>query len=52
MDQKYNAITTVIKREIGNVILISPEVNYNYNAQASLFAGTSDEFEEPGQGQT
>lgn len=42
-----DAITTVIKREISNVILISPEVNYNYNAQASLFAGTSDEFEEP-----
>lgn len=41
------AETTVTKRDIGNVILMSPEVNYNYNAQASLFAGTSDDAEEP-----
>ena len=41
------AETTVVKRPIKNVILLSPEVNYNYNAQASLFAGASDEIEEP-----
>lgn len=41
------AITAVQKRPIGNVILLSPEVNYNFNAQASLFAGTSDDAEEP-----
>ena len=32
---------------VGNVILISPEVNYHFNAQASLFAGTSDDSQEP-----
>lgn len=41
------AVTTVTKKPIGNVILFSPEVNYHFNAQASLFAGTSDETEEP-----
>lgn len=42
-----NAVTTVQPRPIGNAILMSPEVNYHFNAQASLFAGTSDESEEP-----
>lgn len=42
-----NAVTTVTRRPIGNVILMSPEVNYHFNAQASLFAGTSDDAEEP-----
>lgn len=42
-----NAKTTITRRPIGNVLLLSPEVNYNYNAQASLFAGTSDATEEP-----
>ena len=32
---------------VGNVILLSPEVNYHFNAQASLFAGTSDDAQEP-----
>ncbi|MCQ2554238.1 MAG: alpha/beta hydrolase [Clostridia bacterium] len=41
------AQTTVEKRDIKNVILLSPEVNYKHNAQASLFAGTNDESEEP-----
>ena len=41
------ALTTVEKKEIGNAILLSPEVNYEFNAQASLFAGTSDAVEEP-----
>lgn len=41
------AVTTVTKHEIGNAILLSPEVNYEYNAQASLFAGTSDSVQEP-----
>lgn len=42
-----NADTELKPRDIKNVILFSPEVNYNFNAQASLFAGTSDESEEP-----
>ncbi|MDO4199043.1 MAG: alpha/beta fold hydrolase [Erysipelotrichaceae bacterium] len=42
-----NAITAVEPKDISTVILLSPEINYNYNAQASLFAGTSDENEEP-----
>lgn len=42
-----NAVTTLTKRSIEDVILLSPEVNYHFNAQASLFAGTSDESEEP-----
>lgn len=41
------AETTVQKKEIRNVIMFSPEVNYSFNAQASLFAGTSDDVEEP-----
>lgn len=41
------AQTVVEPRNIGNVILLSPEVNYHFNAQASLFAGTSDETQEP-----
>lgn len=41
------AETTVQKKDIRNVILFSPEVNYSFNAQASLFAGTSDDVEEP-----
>ena len=42
-----DADTTVTARPVHNVILFSPEVNYNYNAQASLFAGTSDDEDEP-----
>ena len=34
-------------KDIKNVILMSPEVNYNPNTQASLFAGTSDANEFP-----
>lgn len=48
--QDYNnpeAVTNVTKKDIKNVILMSPEVNYNENAQASLFAGTSDANEYP-----
>lgn len=41
------ADTQVVKQNVANVILLSPEVNYGYNAQASLFAGTSDATEEP-----
>ena len=41
------AVTTLQRRELGGAILLSPEVNYHFNAQASLFAGTSDESEEP-----
>jgi len=32
---------------IKNIILISPEVNYEHSAQASLFAGTTDYDSEP-----
>ena len=39
--------TNVSYKDIRNVILLSPEVNYEYSAQASLFAGTSDESTEP-----
>jgi len=42
-----NAETNVTKKDVKNVILMSPEVNYNPNAQASLFAGTSDADEYP-----
>ena len=42
-----NAVTTVPKRNIKNVILFSAAVNYYFNAQASLFAGTTDEAESP-----
>lgn len=41
------ADTTVTRRNIPAVILLSPEVNYNFNAQASLFAGTSDSTSYP-----
>lgn len=46
-DYHHSDLTTVTPKNIGNVILMSPEVNYNPNAQASLFAGTSDKDEEP-----
>jgi len=36
-----------VKTLPGNVILMSPEVNYIANAQASLFAGTTDAEEDP-----
>lgn len=42
-----DADTKVQKRPIGNIIAFSPSVNYYFNAQASLFARTSDEVEEP-----
>ena len=41
------AVTSVNRKNIKSVILLSPEVNYSFNAQASLFAGTSDIDEEP-----
>lgn len=41
------AVTKLTKKDIPLAVLLSPEVNYNYNAQASLFAGTSDESEYP-----
>jgi len=41
------AITDTTPLDIKNVILISSEVNYHKNTQASLFAGTSDAEEEP-----
>ncbi len=41
------AETSFPKKDIKHVILFSPEVNYSFNAQASLFAGTSDDVEEP-----
>ncbi|MCQ2540569.1 MAG: lysophospholipase [Acetatifactor sp.] len=42
-----DAQTTVEPRQVRAAILLSPEVNYEFNAQASLFAGTSDASEEP-----
>ncbi len=39
--------TKVTKKNIKNIILFSPEVNYKHNAQASLFASTDDENEYP-----
>lgn len=42
-----DAETLVTEKDIQQVILLSPEVNYQFNAQASLFAGTSDDAEEP-----
>lgn len=42
-----DAETQAQKQNIGNVILMAPEVNYQFNAQASLFAGTSDAVQEP-----
>ncbi len=44
-----SAETVVPKRPIGFAVLVAPEVNYEYSAQASLFAGTSDAEEEPWQ---
>ncbi len=41
------AETTVTKKNIKNIILFSPEVNYKHSAQASLFASTNDENEYP-----
>lgn len=41
------ADTTVSPRNIRQAILLSPEVNYIHSAQASLFAGTNDEAQEP-----
>lgn len=47
-DYNYEgAETTVKKRDLAAAILFSPEVNYHFNAQASLFAGTSDADESP-----
>lgn len=37
------AETRIAPRNIQNLILLSPEVNYLHSAQASLFAGTNDE---------
>ena len=42
-----SADTTLKKKNIKNIILFSPEVNYRHNAQASLFASTDDENEYP-----
>lgn len=42
-----NAETKTSPKDIENLILLSPEVNYHFNAQASLFAGTSDDSQEP-----
>ncbi|MCQ2742992.1 MAG: alpha/beta hydrolase [Bacilli bacterium] len=46
-DYHHPEQTTISYKPIKNVILMSPEVNYLPNAQASLFAGTSDKDEEP-----
>ena len=42
-----NADTKLIKKNVKNIILFSPEVNYGHNAQASLFAGTDDANDYP-----
>lgn len=42
-----DAVTKLEKKNIKNIILFSPEVNYESNAQASLFASTHDEEEYP-----
>ena len=42
-----DADTKVTHKDIRNIILFSPEVNYKHNAQASLFASTDDENEYP-----
>ncbi len=42
-----DATTKLEKKNIKNIILFSPEVNYEHNAQASLFASTNDESEYP-----
>ncbi len=41
------ADTKLEKKNVKNIILFSPEVNYKHNAQASLFASTDDENEYP-----
>lgn len=41
------AVTNIVKRPVGYAILSSPDVNYHFNAQASLFSGASDAVEEP-----
>ncbi len=41
------ATTHLEKKNIKNIILFSPEVNYSHNAQASLFASTDDENDYP-----
>ncbi len=41
------AETTLTKKNIKNIILFSPEVNYQHSAQASLFASTDDENQYP-----
>jgi pimeloyl-ACP methyl ester carboxylesterase len=42
-----NATCKLEKKNIKNIILFSPEVNYEHSAQASLFADTNDEEEYP-----
>lgn len=42
-----SADTTLTKKNVKNIILFSPEVNYKHSAQASLFASTDDENEYP-----
>ncbi len=42
-----DADTKLEKKNVKNIILFSPEVNYKHNAQASLFASTDDENEYP-----
>ncbi len=42
-----DAETKLKKKNVKNIILFSPEVNYKHNAQASLFASTDDENEYP-----
>jgi len=42
-----SAETTVSKKPVGAAIMFAPEVNYSFNAQASLFAGTADDVQEP-----
>jgi pimeloyl-ACP methyl ester carboxylesterase len=42
-----SASTKLEKKNVKNVILFSPEVNYQHNAQASLFASTDDENDYP-----
>lgn len=42
-----NATCKLEKKNIKNIILFSPEVNYEHSAQASLFASTNDEEEYP-----
>ncbi len=41
------AETTLTKKNVKNIILFSPEVNYKHSAQASLFASTDDENDYP-----